>query len=171
MQPQSGVDAVFDGRAWLHKPPTNKCGRQICEVSVHTIPGHGYVLAEPASVSLGWIQFSPTARPFASGGNRIDGSGRQDSLRATQSLSRANCGDRQSAPVRSSRLVYHDARGGPGDHGEAEASGTAFRSLPKYDQDSVIEFLKSLQILPATARSLCVDENGKDTDCPPGIQP
>ena len=56
-------------------------------------------------------------------------------------------------------------------HGEAEASGTAFRSLPKYDQDSVIEFLKSLQILPATARSLCVDENGKDTDCPPGIQP
>ena len=56
-------------------------------------------------------------------------------------------------------------------HGEAEASGAAFRALAKYDQDSVIEFLKSLQILPPTARSLCVDKNGKDTDCPPGIQP
>jgi len=56
-------------------------------------------------------------------------------------------------------------------HGEAEASGRAFRALPKYDQDSIIEFLKSLQILPAGAGSLCVDENGKDTACPAGIEP
>jgi len=55
--------------------------------------------------------------------------------------------------------------------GEAEASATAFRALAKCDQDSVIEFLKSLQTLPPTARSLCVDENRRDTDCPPGIQP
>ena len=56
-------------------------------------------------------------------------------------------------------------------HGEAEASGAAFRALPKYDQDSIIEFLKSLQILPAGAKSLCVDQDGKDVDCPPRIQP
>lgn len=55
--------------------------------------------------------------------------------------------------------------------GEAQASGTAFRALPKYDQDSIIEFLKSLQILPEGAKSLCVDENGKDIKCPPGIEP
>ena len=55
--------------------------------------------------------------------------------------------------------------------GEAQASGTAFRTLSKYDQDSIIEFLKSLQILPPGARSLCVDENGKDVSCPPDIAP
>jgi len=55
--------------------------------------------------------------------------------------------------------------------GEAKASGTAFRTLTKYDQDSIIEFLKSLQVLPLSARSLCVDQDGRDTDCPPGIQP
>lgn len=55
--------------------------------------------------------------------------------------------------------------------GEAQASGTAFRALPEYDQDSIIEFLKSLQILPEGAKSLCVDENGKDINCPPGIEP
>ena len=31
-------------------------------------------------------------------------------------------------------------------HGEAEDAGVAFRSLSKYDQDCVIEFLKSLQL-------------------------
>jgi hypothetical protein len=69
--------------------------------------------------------------------------------------------------------------------GEAQASSAAFRALPKYDQDSIIEFLKSLQILtPRTVgkrdgqietvrwpRSLCVDENGQDIKCPPGITP
>jgi len=55
--------------------------------------------------------------------------------------------------------------------GEAKVSGMAFRSLSKHDQDSIIEFLKSLQILPPTAKSFCVDENGKDRDCPPGITP
>ena len=55
--------------------------------------------------------------------------------------------------------------------GEAEASTRAFRALSKYDQDSVIEFLKSLQILPQNASSLCVDETGDDTGCPKGILP
>ena len=33
-------------------------------------------------------------------------------------------------------------------HGEAEDSYARFQHLSKYDQDSVIEFLKSLQIVP-----------------------
>jgi hypothetical protein len=35
-------------------------------------------------------------------------------------------------------------------HGEAEATTTAFQGLTKYDQDSLIEFLKSLQIVSNT---------------------
>jgi CxxC motif-containing protein (DUF1111 family) len=34
-------------------------------------------------------------------------------------------------------------------HGEAEAVRQRFQNLSKYDQDSVIEFLKSLRIVPA----------------------
>lgn len=56
-------------------------------------------------------------------------------------------------------------------HGEAELSGAKFRALSKYDKDSIIEFLKSLQVLPRRARSLCVDENGRDIECPSGINP
>jgi hypothetical protein len=65
--------------------------------------------------------------------------------------------------------------------GEAQASSSAFRALPKYDQDSVIEFLKSLQILaPARwegddrteiLRSLCADDEGKNIDCPLELRP
>jgi CxxC motif-containing protein (DUF1111 family) len=43
--------------------------------------------------------------------------------------------------------------------GEALDSKLAFQSLNDYDRDSIIEFLKSLQILPVTATSLVVDEN------------
>ncbi len=56
-------------------------------------------------------------------------------------------------------------------HGEAEVPSAAFRLLPKYDQDSIIEFLKSLQILPREAKSLCVKQDGKDIECPAGVQP
>ena len=45
--------------------------------------------------------------------------------------------------------------------GEALGSKMAFQSLGAYDQDSVIEFLKSLQILPAGTRCTVVDENMK----------
>ena len=38
-------------------------------------------------------------------------------------------------------------------HGEAEATYTSFQKLTKYDQDSVIEFLKSLQIIPEERES------------------
>jgi hypothetical protein len=45
--------------------------------------------------------------------------------------------------------------------GEALGSRMAFQSLTAYDQDSVIEFLKSLQILPVGTRCNVVDENMK----------
>src|SRR6516225_5932125 len=43
--------------------------------------------------------------------------------------------------------------------GEALGSRMAFQNLIPYDQDSVIEFLKSLQILPAGTKCTVVDEN------------
>jgi Di-haem oxidoreductase, putative peroxidase len=43
--------------------------------------------------------------------------------------------------------------------GEALASRMAFQNLSEYDQDSVIEFLKSLRILPAGTNCTVVDEN------------
>jgi hypothetical protein len=55
--------------------------------------------------------------------------------------------------------------------GEALASRMAFTASSAYNQDSIIEFLKSLQILPKGARSLCVDEDLHDTGCPSGIDP
>jgi hypothetical protein len=51
--------------------------------------------------------------------------------------------------------------------GEALASRQAFQSLPKYEQDSIIEFLKTLQVLPPGTRHLVVDENGKQKRWPP----
>ena len=55
--------------------------------------------------------------------------------------------------------------------GEALASRTAFESLSAYDQNSIIEFLKSLQIFTNQVGSLCEDEEGEGVDCPPGIDP
>jgi hypothetical protein len=46
-------------------------------------------------------------------------------------------------------------------HGEAEQSSNAFKALSAADQDAVVEFLKSLQILPAGTPCLVVDENYK----------
>lgn len=70
-----------------------------------------------------------------------------------------------------------------GHAGEAQASNTAFQALSASDQDSIIEFLKSLQILTPAAlgggrvqvlrqpRSLCVDDTQQDIACPAGVQP
>jgi hypothetical protein len=44
--------------------------------------------------------------------------------------------------------------------GEAMPSRTAFLALSAFEQDAVIEFLKSLQVLPVGARFLVVDESG-----------
>jgi hypothetical protein len=51
--------------------------------------------------------------------------------------------------------------------GEANASARAFRNLPSYDQGAVVEFLKTLQILPAGTRALVIDENGRAKRWPP----
>jgi len=45
--------------------------------------------------------------------------------------------------------------------GEALASRQAFEALSPYEKDSLIEFLKTLQVLPPSTKSLAVDENAK----------
>jgi hypothetical protein len=52
--------------------------------------------------------------------------------------------------------------------GEAKTSRIAFESLSQYGQDSIIEFLKTLQVLPPGTRSLIVDEFGRPKHWPPG---
>ncbi len=51
--------------------------------------------------------------------------------------------------------------------GEAQASRAAFEGLSDYERDSVIEFLKTLQVLPPGTRHLIVDENGEKKVWPP----
>jgi len=51
--------------------------------------------------------------------------------------------------------------------GEALNSRQAFQALPKYDQDSVIEFLKSLQVMPPGTKHLVIDERGRPKKWPP----
>jgi cytochrome c peroxidase len=50
--------------------------------------------------------------------------------------------------------------------GEAADVRTAFRGLSTSDQDSIIEFLKTLQILPPGTVHLIVDEQGKPKNWP-----
>jgi hypothetical protein len=50
--------------------------------------------------------------------------------------------------------------------GEAGAAAGAFRALPSYEQDCVIEFLKSLQVLPPGTKHLVVDERGDPREWP-----
>jgi Di-haem oxidoreductase, putative peroxidase len=54
--------------------------------------------------------------------------------------------------------------------GEALQAREAFQRLPSYDRDSVIEFLKSLRILPAGTPNLVVDEGGQPKMWPTAIQ-
>ena len=51
--------------------------------------------------------------------------------------------------------------------GEALESRTAFERLTKYDQDSLIEFLKTLQVLPPGTKDLIVDQNFCKREWPP----
>ncbi len=48
-----------------------------------------------------------------------------------------------------------------GHGGEGSPSRDAFRGLDKSERDAVIEFLKSLQVLPPGTRARVVDENGR----------
>jgi len=52
-------------------------------------------------------------------------------------------------------------------NGEALPSRRAFDALSKDMQNDMIEFLKSLQVLPAGTKSLAVDEHGKPKPWPP----
>jgi CxxC motif-containing protein (DUF1111 family) len=51
--------------------------------------------------------------------------------------------------------------------GEALDVRKRFEELPDHDRDCVIEFLKTLQVLPPGATSLVVDEEMKPRDWPP----
>ncbi len=51
--------------------------------------------------------------------------------------------------------------------GEASNVTTAYKAMAKGDQDSVIEFLKTLQVLPAGTKALVVDERGRPREWPP----
>ncbi len=51
--------------------------------------------------------------------------------------------------------------------GEAQVSADAFRALSDYDRATVIEFLKTLQVLPPGTRSQVVDERGRPRQWPP----
>jgi len=51
--------------------------------------------------------------------------------------------------------------------GEAQASTDAYHALTEYEQGSIIEFLKTLQVLPAGTKALVVDEEGKPRPWPP----
>ena len=53
-------------------------------------------------------------------------------------------------------------------NGEALPQRQAYDALPLDLQNDVIEFLKSLQVLPPNSRSLVVDENGNPKRWPPG---
>ena len=64
------------------------------------------------------------------------------------------------------------ARGAIAQHnGEALASRKAFDNLSAADQDDVVEFLKSLRVLPRGTKSLVVDQNGGPLPWPPADSP
>jgi hypothetical protein len=56
-------------------------------------------------------------------------------------------------------------------NGEALTQRKAFDALPPDLQDDVIEFLKSLQVLPPGSKSLVVDEHGNPKEWPPSEHP
>lgn len=51
--------------------------------------------------------------------------------------------------------------------GEALDSRKAFQGLPAGYQDALIEFLKTLQVLPPGTKDLIVDENFQAREWPP----
>ncbi len=51
--------------------------------------------------------------------------------------------------------------------GEAAEAGGRFRELNVYDQGSIIEFLKSLRVLPPGTKELAIDEDGSPVQWPP----
>ena len=58
-----------------------------------------------------------------------------------------------------------------GHYGEALPERQAFQHLSEYEQDSLIEFLKTLQVLPPGTQYLVVDENFHPREWPPIPKP
>jgi CxxC motif-containing protein (DUF1111 family) len=56
-------------------------------------------------------------------------------------------------------------------NGEALAQRLAFDALSAERQNDLIEFLKSLQVLPPGSRSLVIDGHGNPKDWPPSATP
>jgi hypothetical protein len=52
-------------------------------------------------------------------------------------------------------------------HGEAQDEHDAFMALSDYDQGSILEYLKTLRVLPEGAPSLIIDEQGRPRPWPP----
>jgi len=52
----------------------------------------------------------------------------------------------------------------------SQVQGLAFDALPPDVQNDLIEFLKSLQVLPPGSKSLVVDEHGNPKDWPPSAE-
>src|SRR6185295_2425177 len=55
--------------------------------------------------------------------------------------------------------------------GEAKASRLGFEALPAYERDAVIEFLKTLQVLPPGTKDRIVDEKFHARTWPPTDRP
>jgi CxxC motif-containing protein (DUF1111 family) len=51
--------------------------------------------------------------------------------------------------------------------GEAQEATEAWLALSDYDRDSIIEFLKTLQVLPPGTQALVVDDKGHPRQWPP----
>jgi CxxC motif-containing protein (DUF1111 family) len=56
-------------------------------------------------------------------------------------------------------------------NGEALAQRQAFDALPSVQQDALIEFLRSLRVLPPGSKSLIVDDHGNPKNWPPSGGP
>jgi hypothetical protein len=54
--------------------------------------------------------------------------------------------------------------------GEATAARAAYDALSTYDQDCVVEFLKTLQVLRPGTQALVVDQHGTPKRWPPRVR-
>ena len=67
----------------------------------------------------------------------------------------------QRAALLPSRAVHHPARGDPRPRRRGGSVPGGVQGACRTERDAVIEFLKSLQVLPAGSPALVVDEHGK----------
>lgn len=98
--------------------------------------------AEAEAIDMNWFVWSPKF----SGGNR-------------RFLTKRLWGSANEPPYFHHGLFTTLRQAVLAHHGEALAERKAFQALPEYDRDALIEFLKSMQVLPPGTRYLVVDEN------------